>query len=243
MNVLLIAVCIILALSVVIGFFRGFVRILFSLVSMVVLLVVVAWATPYIAQFLKHNTGIYHQLEQVCSERIYQSLEQTLHHGHEEARTQNKPEVSAEAFGEMLPLPQSWVEEIVKNANDAAVQAVDTEGLCRQAGAYLADWILQGIAFFATYLLCSIALHLILGLLDVMSHLPVLKGVNRALGAVVGLVQGLMLVWLLLFVITIACTSQPGQLLMAEIERSEILTFLYRHNGILYLFQLIFGTV
>ena len=109
MNVLLIAVCIILALSVVIGFFRGFVRILFSLVSMVVLLVVVAWATPYIAQFLKHNTGIYHQLEQVCSERIYQSLEQTLHHGHEEARTQNKPEVSAEAFGEMLPLPQSWV--------------------------------------------------------------------------------------------------------------------------------------
>ena len=52
-----------------------------------------------------------------------------------------------------------------------------------------------------------------------------------------------MLVWLLLFVITIACTSQPGQLLMAEIERSEILTFLYRYNGILYLFQLIFGTV
>ena len=68
-----------------------------------------------------------------------------------------------------------------------------------------------------------------------------IKGVNRLLGGLAGLLQGLLLVWLLLLLTAIACTSQLGQTLIGEIQESAFLSYLYNHNAILYLFSSFFG--
>lgn len=238
MNGFLIAVLLILIGSAVIGYWRGLIRIAFSLISMVLLIVLVSWATPHITEFLKESTNIHQDLEETCTNRIRSSMEDTLNHYGEQLEVPGA--ARAEWEGE-LPIPKEWLEQVLEKTQDTVTHTAEESGLYQQAGSYLADWILQGIVFFVTYFLCSIVLRLAVGLLDVVARLPVIKGVNRALGAVAGLLQGLLLVWLLLFFVAIAYTSPFGQTLLAYIRESTVLSWLYQHNIILYLFHYMFG--
>ena len=53
MNWLLIIIVLLLALCVVNGYRKGFLRMMYSMVSWVIMFVLVTWATPYINTFLR----------------------------------------------------------------------------------------------------------------------------------------------------------------------------------------------
>ncbi|MCD8149645.1 MAG: CvpA family protein [Clostridiales bacterium] len=74
MNWLLIVVLILFVLCVIQGWRKGFLRLLFSLVSWVVMIVLVSYISPYISEFLKNNTGIYEWIESRCAETIQSRL-------------------------------------------------------------------------------------------------------------------------------------------------------------------------
>lgn len=63
MNWLLVVVLAVLALCIMNGYHKGFLRMVYSLVSWIVVLVFVTWATPYINSYIKENTGIYQEIE------------------------------------------------------------------------------------------------------------------------------------------------------------------------------------
>lgn len=247
MNGLLIAVLIILIGFMIWGYWRGFVRIVFSLAAMLLMIALVSWATPYITDFLKENTTIYEDLTDVCSEKIQLSAEEKLESAQKENTLTAAGDDTAEKEKEKedgiagLMLPELWAEQLLEKTGDTVNQVMEKNGLYRQAGAYIADWILRGVAFFTAFILISIVLKLIVGLLDIMTKLPLIKGVNRLLGGAVGLVQGLIVVWLLLFLVALTCTSQLGETMLAYIEDNVFLTYLYQHNGILYFFDRMFG--
>lgn len=232
MNVLLIAVLIILIGCIVWGYWKGFIRIAFSLVTMVLTIALVAWVTPYISDFLKDKTNIYEDLVENCSKTIQLSAEKNADGNAEELKENNSIDG--------IPLPQIWVEQILEKAGNSVDQVMEENGIYRQVGEYIAEWILRGMAFFVAFILVSIVLKLVVGLLDVVAKLPLIKGANHLLGAAAGLVQGMLIVWLLLFLIAIACTSQLGQAALRSVNESAILTYLYQHNGILYFFNLVF---
>lgn len=234
MNLLLIAMLIVVAGFMIWGYWRGFVRIAFSLVSMILVILLVSWVAPYLTSYLKENTKIYEDLTEKCSQQIQHAAENAI---------QNTEEAAAggETQADGILLPKIWVQELLTKAGDAVEDTVENGGLYRQAGAYLADWALKGIAFFAAFLLVSIVLRLVVGLLDIVTKLPLIKGVNRFLGGAAGLVQGILVVWLFLFLVAVACTSTFGQMMLGYVKESEILSFLYENNGILYLFHIIFG--
>ena len=56
MNWLLVVVLAVLALCIMNGYHKGFLRMVYSLVSWIVVLVFVTWATPYINSYIKENT-------------------------------------------------------------------------------------------------------------------------------------------------------------------------------------------
>ena len=232
MNVLLIAVLVILLGAVGLGYKRGFIRIAFSLVSMVLVILLVSLVTPPVTGFLKEHTTIYADLSTMCAERIQQSFGQPSDSVGEAA--------GGEAI-EGLKLPKVWADQLVEKAGGALNQAAEESGVYQYVGDYIADWILRGIVFLTAFVVVSIVLRLVVGLLDLVAKLPLIKGANKLLGSAAGLVQGLLIVWVLFFLIAVACTSRLGQTLLGNIEDSAFLTFLYEHNGLLYLFHFIFG--
>ena len=232
MNILLIAVLVIFIGSVFIGYRRGFVRIAFSLVTMLLTIVLVSLVTPHVTDFLKEHTGVYDSLAEKCTQAVQLSARNSAEE--QPDTTEGEQELSG------LQLPALWVDQILEKTGSSIDQALTESGAYRAVGEYLADWIFRGIAFFVAFILVTIVLRLVVGLLDILTKLPVLKGLNHLLGSVMGLLQGLLIIWLLLFLVAIACTTKVGQTMLGYIGQSQFLTFLYQHNGILYFFNLVF---
>ena len=80
------------------------------------------------------------------------------------------------------------------------------------------------------------AVHLALDLqgwkppVDLVARLPIISGLNQIAGAVLGLCQALLFIWLASFVLTIFSTTPWARAAFAQIEASPFLTFLYQNN-------------
>jgi uncharacterized membrane protein required for colicin V production len=233
MNGLLVVVLAILIFFMFYGYYQGLVKIVFSLCSLVLSMLLVTWMVPYITVFLQENTGVYDALEKVCAEKLEQNLEQE-ETTPEEVKTQ-KPD-ALNIIG--VELPAVMQKQITENVTDFSLEK---SGGFKFVSGYLAGWMLKGIAFVVAMVLVSILLRVILGVLNVVTRLPVLNGANRILGIGVGFIEGLLVIWLLLFIVTISSTSDFGRQLIGYIEESEILRYLYNNNGIILLFNYILG--
>lgn len=234
LNILLIVVWIILAVFTLWGYWRGFIRVAFSLAALVVMALLVSWLSPYMDSFLREHTPLEEKISGQCVAMVQEMAREQVQAGAEERLA------AAESQGG-IQLPAQWGEALAQKTAGALDQALEETGIYQEAGMYLADMILRGISFGATFLLVAIVLKIVIHLLDLVARLPVLKGINRILGAVAGLAEGLLAVWVLLFIVTLACTSPWGQQALASIQESKFLTFLYQNNGIVYLVGRIFG--
>ena len=56
MNWLLVLTVLFVAAYIVWGFYRGFLRVLYSMVAWIVILVAVSWLSPYVANYLTEHT-------------------------------------------------------------------------------------------------------------------------------------------------------------------------------------------
>jgi len=228
MNGLFIAVIIILAIFALIGYWRGFIRTVFSLVSYILLIGLVSWFSPHVTTFLEENTSIHSVIQEKCIEGIKIETNKKI---------DNKVEDTEPIVIAGIVLPEEIQKQLLEKTGDAADNLLESSGIYDQIGNYVAGFVLNGIAFFVTFVLVSIILRLAVNMLDLVSKLPVIKGVNHTLGIVAGLLEGLVIVWLMLFVIAIINTTDIGKQLMNYINESQLLQFLYEYNPILSLIQ------
>lgn len=233
LNILLIIVLVIMVVFTLWGYWRGFIRVVFSLVALVVMALLVSWLSPYTDSFLRKYTPLEERIQSRCVAVIREMAQ-------DEVQTSAQEQLrEAESQGG-IQLPDQWSRQLVQKSAGVLDQALEDTGIYQEAGIYLANMILGGISFGTTFLLVAIIIKIVIHLLDLVARLPVLKGINRVMGAVAGLAEGLLVVWALLFIVALACTSQWGQQALASIQESELLTFLYQHNGIAYLVDCIF---
>ena len=80
------------------------------------------------------------------------------------------------------------------------------------------------------FILIYIAAQLLIRWLDVVARLPVLSGVNKMAGALLGGIQGLFFLYLALLLVTAFSTKPWAQAVVAQIESSVWLSFLYHYN-------------
>ena len=104
----------------------------------------------------------------------------------------------------------------------------------------LADFILNGISFFIAMAIATIVLHLISQIFRIVSRIPVLRGVNRYFGMVIGAIYGILIIWIGFYMIAICGNSEIGMQLLSYIYENTFLTYLYENNLIIFIMQLVF---
>lgn len=70
MNWVFISVLVVLVVSVIRGYRKGFLRIAYSLIAWMLMMVFTSWITPYISDFLVENTKVYATIEQKCEQQL-----------------------------------------------------------------------------------------------------------------------------------------------------------------------------
>ena len=94
---------------------------------------------------------------------------------------------------------------------------------------------IQGVAYIIVFVLILIATRFIFIAFKIVDKLPLIGGINRAIGAVAGFVKGMVIVWIIFACVAMTVTTSFGQEIVQAIYASPLLIWLYENNLILTL--------
>lgn len=94
----------------------------------------------------------------------------------------------------------------------------------------VADLVVERIAWTLTFILVVAAFGLLAHALDIIAKLPGIDSINHIGGLIVGLAEGLLVVWILFYVIALCQGSEWGAQMMDSIQEDQLLKFLYDNN-------------
>jgi len=224
MNVLTIIVLIIFLVFILNGYRKGFIRKFASMFFFIAASVLVYLATPHISSFLKNYTPVYKVIEDKCEQAFLTD------DGNAEEETSQLEQIK---FIENLEIPEVLQKQLTSNNNKSVYENLAVESFKNYIVSYLATLILNIISYVVTFILVSVILRLAIKALDVMAKLPIIHGINQFLGLFLGLLQGVLVVWLIFLVITIFSSTSTGRQLLLMVSESPILTFIYDSNLLL----------
>ena len=208
--VILIGVVAVLAITGFIGYKQGMIKILLPMVATVVTYILAAALTLPVSAMLKTTTPIYNTIEESVSDMVEESM------------------VDSTSI-EGLNLPVQIEEQIMEGATTV------TDSFNKYLVETLSDLIFKALTFFVLFIVIYIILCIVIKVIDFVGKLPLIKNVNQTGGLIIGLVQGLMIVWLGCLVITAFGDKAWAQEAFRQINNNALLTFIYENNPIIYL--------
>lgn len=224
MNILLIVVVVFFVMCMINGTRKGLIRSLFSCGASILALILTINCYHFVGRALNNYTPIESNIQayvvsslQIQPEKETQKID----------RTKQTELISG------LNLPKGVKNALIENNNKEIYQALDATGFYEYIGRYLAEMAVNGIAFLSTYLIVWIILRFLLKILDFMTELPILKGLNRIGGTLLGMIEGLLGIWLLFLIITILGSTAFGKAMYASINDSVLLSLLFDNNYLL----------
>lgn len=217
-----------LGFHVIDGYRKGFIRKTVSAVSLILTLVLVTYLTPQITSFLQEHTSLYANLQEKCSEMFLD----------EDYDTNVKTDQVL--LIEQMELPENIKEMLLENNNTEAYDLLAVTGFYDYVGAYLANMILDTLAYLITFVLVFAGMKILLAALDIVTMLPILHGINKLAGGVLGMALGVLQVWLVFLLVSVLCSGDLGKMFFQLISENQFLLFLYEHNLIM---NIVFGLI
>lgn len=226
-------VAIIFIVCVVNGFRKGFLRMVLSFGTLAIAFVITMFGYHHVAKVLNQYTGF--------SDAVQTQVAKTL-----ELDTNKDVEKRAIQIKKInnLPLPETIIQGLNDSNNEEIYEALKVNTFNEYLAKYLAVIVSNSAAFLITYLLAYLLLKALMALVDMITELPIIHGINKIGGVLLGGLEGVLLIWLTFLVINIISGSGIGQTLLIWIKESKYLSILYDNNiimdGIINLSNILF---
>lgn len=229
MNGLLIVVGILFLICVIVGFSRGFIKIAASLAATIISIVLVMFLTPYVSDGIREIIPLEDMVREKCMKMAGVSEENI---NSEIVNAEIPREQQIEAI-EKSDMPEIFRDLLLENNNSEIYQMLGVDAFWEYVGKYLAKLISDIAAFLITMLVVMIVVRSVVYALGLISDLPVIGGLNRIAGGLLGMGTWLAIVWVLFIVITLFYDTAAAKICFENIEDSQLLTFLYEKNILL----------
>ena len=247
MNWLLYGTIGILAIGIIVGYIKGALRIAVSLAAAVAAWILVVVLTPYAAdaviQYTPADDWIEERLESALMTNMSDALE-------EQAGIENGTDIDLPALAEQLSggeisrqeqaqiiensdVPEIFKEYLQENNNKEIYSMIGADSFADYIAKGITRLIIQILTAVVLFFVISAALKIVMYILDVVSWLPIIGGINRIAGAALGLVMALIFIWIVFLVFTLLYTIPAGEEIFAQINGNAFLRFLYQNNYIL----------
>ena len=208
--VILIGVVVVLALSALYGYKRGFIHIVLSMGALLVTCVLAGLLTVGVGAMIKSATPLYENIEKSVSQLV----------------ADNNVDVNSIS---KLGLPKNIEEKIMEGAGEAISNFND------YLVENLSDMLLKALTFFGLIIIIYIIVRIVIVVCDFISRLPVINSINKTGGLVVGVIQGLLMIWIACLVVTAFSDKAWAQEVFRQINDNALLTFIYDNNPIIYI--------
>lgn len=216
MSWLLLGIVAILIIFVIIGAVKGFSQTLLGLASIVLSLVISWFVTPSIHTLIQEKTtwetGVATKFEEIVLKDV-------------------DSEIAIDHLGEQLPLPSD-----VKTAITATSQAqVGLENKKAAVSTLVAGWLMTLLIQLVLFLVLEIIFSIVGKLLARLIKKTDLAKLDRILGALLGLAEGVLIVDAILLLVPFFTGTEFGNWLSGQITVSKIMTWIYNNNIVSYL--------
>ena len=245
-NFVLIMVLVIFGGCFYMGSRKGLVRTVFGLFSSIVVLLAGTVISPIISNQLRNNDKIFNAI----STRIEKSLENYGKNGKRDEQSVDKKKTKgkkskSKKSRELINADDIYVpyklltgnqavEEIItdilKNEHIKKAREDVQKEVNHRVAIYLTGIVINSGTFILVYFILSVGLLVLGRVLNIISKLPVINELNRMVGGIVGIFQGLVIVWLIFTLMMVFIEKPFIQEGMRQIEENAFLRILYESN-------------
>ena len=213
-----IAVGVYLLGMVLYGHYRGFIRQAVSMFALAATFAIVNLGMPKACTLIKDNTPIVSMIEE--------GVKNTLIPEDVQMPAQQRQII------EEMQLPDTLKDLLIENNNSRIYEALGVTRFQEYIGSYIANTILNVVAYVMMLIVVYLLIKVLVSWLDIVTRLPILSGMNKIAGAILGGVQGLLFFWIAALLLTAFATTAWGSFLLMQIETSIWLSILYHINPI-----------
>lgn len=222
-----IAFAVILVISMIVGYKRGFVKGLMDLAASLIAVVAarilsVSLAPQVFSEYFESG------IKESLSEKIYELGSNAA--AQVQSAIDSIPSISG--FLSIAGVDEAEAVKIIgENANAGSAEVVDT--LMSTVVSPVATFVIRIVLFIILFFACLLLLKIITKLLDKVTKLPVLKQANKAFGFLFGAVKGIIIIFIVCAVIQ----------LIAGFSNSKTLSELVTNSYIMTAFNAVMGSV
>lgn len=225
-----IAVLALIAAACIMGFQKGFVKEIVSVFFMLISFLLVWAVNPYVNTFVKEYTPVYDTIQEKCQTLVSEQI------GNK--KTLDKEEQNQ--VMENMELPDLLKNALVENNTAETYRYLAVSTFTEYISDSLAVMAVNGISFLISFVLSAAVIKLLGFILNVLTKLPVINGINKIAGAAVGGIKCIIFIWIAFLVLTLLCNTTLGQQGMALIQQDAFLNFLYSQNVFVKVFMSVF---
>ena len=213
------------------GLRKGFLRVLLTTFSLVITLVLASLLSKPVSNFIENNTSIGPKVQTSIQEFVDGKLSDTV----------STVKTKQDSFISSLPLPDSWKSSLIENNTLAEYADEGVSDFSEYVAVNLTSIVIKAASYVLLIILIYLILRIIMRASNFLNHIPILGGINRFLGAIVGLFEGVLFLWVIGFVIALLAGTELGITCQQVISDSSFLTFIYGHNYLTEIVALIIG--
>ena len=221
-KLLILLVIVILGVPMVRGFTNGFMRSVLVMLAFALALILLSLFGPPIYKILKNWDLFYDFMIMIATFILTKSL--SAIGGSEVLESLN---TTAGTIVDSMNLPNALKVMILQETTETSSEVVNAAEYIEEAGGYLAELIMEVIVGIVTFLLIYALMTYLFRGKGGWKNIPVVKMLNQLGGLVLGFFQGLVVIWVLCFILMLFSETEMGQLLIYVIEGSTFLSFFY----------------
>lgn len=203
-----------------VGYKKGFLKIILSLAALIVTITLSVILTPVVSEVLKENTKVY--------DTIYEKMEEFVSKEVSSDTPENREAQDQALSG--IALPESITKTLVNNNTGESYLKLGADSLASYTAHSLTGIVINVISFIIIFIIISIVFSILMHIANIFSKIPIIRGINKIAGIAAGLLQGLVILWILGMVITACGAMSWGQSALGIIESSAFLSFIYNNN-------------
>lgn len=217
MNLIFLVTIALMLLLALVGYKRGLIKSVLSIVGIVGAVIITSCVHPYVADLLCKYTNI----DEAVSARIESSIKF-------DGETENSV-YQQENFLENTNLPEN-IKDYIRSSDTVAKSRKQVDGYIDGVVEYLTALTMKGLAYILTLVVVTLAALIILGLAKFVDRIPIVGGIDKVGGLLLGIVQAVVIVWIFMLIVTLLSAFDWADSIIKMIKENNLLEFLYDKN-------------
>ena len=142
---------------------------------------------------------------------------------------------------EKLPLPKEIKATLNENNTEESYASLKVTTFSEYIAESLTDMVMNAVTFIILFVILTILVKIVVHALDIIAKLPVLRTFNTIGGALIGLGESLVIIWIACIVVTAFSATSWGQQICTGISENGLLSLIYDNNIIQHYISGIFS--